>query len=146
MIKLFEGEKIVSQSEHRLIEITLTTNRICYEYSVWGYSYYQNIPLEHITSYENKYASQIVFLVLSVISLIVGISISTEISFGVGFLLFFVFAIIYLRTRQNNIIVASPSTKMKIDVKGMEKEKIFDFINLIEETKQTRVRALNKEK
>lgn len=35
---------------------------------------------------------------------------------------------------------------MKIDVKGMEKEKILDFINLIEETKYTRIKALNKEK
>ena len=146
MIKLFEGEKIVSQSEHRLVEITLTTNRICYEYSVWGYSYYQNIPLEHITSYENKYASRILFAMLSVICLIVGISISTEISFRVGFFLFFVFAIIYVLSRQNNIIVSSPSTRMKIDVKGLEKEKIIDFINLIEETKQIRVKVLNKEK
>jgi hypothetical protein len=145
MIKLFEGEKIVSQSEHRLVELTLTTHRICYEYSVWGYSYYQNIPLEHITSYENKYASQIVFVILSVLYLIFGISISTEISIGVGFFLFFVFAIIYVLSRQNNIIVGSPSTRMKIDVKGMGKEKILDFIDLIEETKHKRVKVLNRE-
>lgn len=55
MIKLFEGEKIVLQSEHRLVELTLTSHRICYEYSVWGNSYNQNIALEHITSCENKY-------------------------------------------------------------------------------------------
>lgn len=146
MIKLFEGEKLVSQSEHRLVEMTLTTNRICYEYAVWGYSYHQNIPLEHITSYENRYSSQIGYLILAVMSPIFGYSIGKDISIGLGFVLLIVFSILYLITRQNNIIVASPSIKMKIDVKGMEKEKILDFINLIEETKYTRIKALNKEK
>lgn len=75
MIKLFEGEKLVSQSEHRLVEMTLTTNRIYYEYAVWGYSYHQNIPLEHITSYENRYSSQIGYLILAVMSPIFGYSI-----------------------------------------------------------------------
>lgn len=144
MIKLFEDEKIVSQSEHRLVELTLTTHRICYEYSVWGNSYNQNIALEHITSCENKYASQIAFAILSVICPIFGFSVGTEISISIGFVLFLVFAIIYFLTRQNNIIVGSPSTRMKIDVKGMNKEKILDFINLIEETKHKRVKILNR--
>lgn len=144
MITLFEGEKIVSQSEHRLVELTLTTHRICYEYSVWGYSYYQNIPLEHITSYENKYASQIGFAILSVLCPIFGFSIGKEISIIMGLVLLIFFAIIYIITRRNNIIVGSPSTQMKIDVKGMEKEKILEFINLIEETKHHRIKVLKE--
>jgi uncharacterized membrane protein YtjA (UPF0391 family) len=142
MKKLFEGETIVSQSEYRLCEITLTTHRICYEYSVWGNSYNQNIALEHVTSCENKYVSQIGFIVLSIISPIFGFSIGKEISIGIGFLLFFVFVMIYLITKQNNIIIGSPSTRMKINVKGMEKDKIIDFIDLIEETKHKKTLSL----
>lgn len=142
MIKLFEGEKIVLQSEHRLVELTLTSHRICYEYSVWGNSYNQNIALEHITSCENKYTSQIVFAIVSVGCLIFGLSIGTEISIVIGFVLFLVFAIIYVYTKQNNIIIGSPSTKMKIDVKGMKNETIIDFINLIEETKYKRILSI----
>lgn len=135
MIKLFEGEKIVSQSEHRLVEVTLTTHRICYEYSVWGNSYNQNIALEHITSCENKYTSNIVFAIMSLVSLALGFLIKSEFSIGSGFFLFIFFAIIYVLKKQNNIIISSPSTRMKIDVKGMERDKILQFIDLVEETK-----------
>lgn len=142
MIKLFEGEKIVSQSEHRLVELTLTTHRICYEYSVFGNSYSQNIGLYHITSCENIYASNIIFAILSVVSFIMEFLIGTEISIGIGFFLFVFFAIIYALTKQNNIIVGSPSTRMKIDVKGMKREKILAFIDLVEETKNKRISSL----
>ena len=144
MMTLFEGEKIVSQSENRLVECTLTTHRICYEYSVWGNSYNQNIALEHITSCENKYSSQIGILIFSFLSLIVGFVIETEISIAIGVGIFIVFAIIYVLTKQNNIIVGSPSTRMKIDVKGMKREKILNFINLIEQTKHKRIENLRK--
>jgi hypothetical protein len=142
MIKLFEGEKIVSQSEHKLVELTLITHLICYEYLVWGNSYNQNIGLEHITSCQNKYASKIVFAIISVVSVILGFIIGTEISIGIGFLLFVFFAIIYALTKQNNIIVGSPRTRMKIDVKGMKREKILEFIDLVEETKHKRISSL----
>ena len=133
-MKLFEGEKIVTQSIDSLIELTLTSHRICYEYSVWGTSHNKSILLEHITSCENKYTSQIGFIVLSVISLIVGISIGTPLGVQIGFLSFIAFAIIYVLTRQNNIIISSPSTRIKVSVSGMEREKILEFIDLIEET------------
>ena len=142
MIKLFEGEKIVSQSEHRLVELTLTTHRICYEYSVWGTSYNQNIALEHVTSCENKYESHIGFSVLSIICLVFGFSNGSHITMGIGFVLFFVFVVIYLTAKQNNIIIGSPSTRMKINVKGMKKDKILDFMDLVEETKYKRTLSL----
>lgn len=144
MLTLFEGEKIASQSEHRLVELTLTTHRICYQYSVWGTSYNQNISLEHITSCENNYSSKISFILVSIISLIAGIGIGTQVSAGIGFLLFILFALIYALTKQNNIIVGSPSTRMKIDVTGMKKEKILEFIDLIEATKFKRLECLSK--
>jgi hypothetical protein len=133
-MKLFEGEKIVSQSTDSLIELTLTSHRICYEYSVWGTSYNKSIALEHITSCENKYTSQIGFIALSVVSLIIGFSVGTEASSGIGFLSFIVFVIIYTLTRQNNIIVGSPSTRIRVNVSGMKREKILEFIDLIDET------------
>lgn len=146
MIKLFEGEKIVSQSNED--SVILTTHRICYEYSTWGNSYNQNIPLEHITSCENKATSFIILYILAVGSLLIGLGLGIDdLSSGVAGFVAFVFLIaIYRKTKKNLIIIASPSTKMQINVVGMEKEKILDFIDMIEETKYTRVRALNKEK
>lgn len=133
-MKLFEGEKIVSQSIHSLVNLTLTTHRISYEYSVWGTSIYKSISLEHITSCENKYTSQIGFIALSITSLIIGFSTGTDAIMGIGFLLFIAFAIIYALTRQNNIIIGSPSTRIRVSVSGMEREKILEFIDLIDET------------
>lgn len=132
---LFEGEKIVSQSIHSLVNLTLTTHRISYEYSVWGTSINKSISLEHVTSCENKYTSQTGFIVLAIISLITGFSIGTESSISIGLLTFIVFAIIYALTRQNNIIIGSPSTRIRVSVSGMDREKILEFIDLIEETK-----------
>lgn len=133
-MKLFEGEMIVSQSIDSLIELTLTSHRIYYEYSVWGTSYNKSIALEHITSCENKYTSQIGFIALSIISLIIGFSIGTPLSAQIGFISFIAFAIIYALTRQNNIIIGSPSTRIRVNVSGMKREKILDFIDLIDET------------
>ncbi len=130
-MNLFEGEKIVSQSIHSLVNLTLTTHRISYEYSVWGTSFIKSITLEHITSCENKYTFQIGFIALAIISLIIGFSFGTEASMGIGFLLFIAFSIIYAFTRQNNIIIGSPSTRIRVIVSGMEREKIVDFIDLI---------------
>jgi hypothetical protein len=143
-MKLFEGEKIVSQSIHSLVNLTLTTHRISYEYSVWGTSIIKSITLEHITSCENKYTSQISFIALAIISLIIGFSIGTEASMGIGFLSFIAFSIIYAFTRQNNIIIGSPSARIRVSVSGMEREKILDFIDLIEETKFRRINNLKK--
>lgn len=146
MIKLFEGEKIVSQSNED--SIILTSHRICYEFSTWGNSYNQNIPLEHITSCENKATSLIILYQLALASLLIsfGLGIDDIRAGVVGFVGFVFLIAIYRRTKKNLIIIASPSTKMEINVLGMEKEKILEFIDLIEETKHIRVRALNKEK
>ena len=133
-MKLFQGEKIVSQSIHSLVNLTLTTHRISYEYSVWGTSMNKSIPLEHITSCENKYTSQIGFIVISFISLIIGFTIGTDASMSISLLSFIAFAIIYALTRQNNIIIGSPSTRIRVSVSGMEREKILEFIDLIQET------------
>ncbi len=136
MIKLFEGEKIVSQTTDN--SVILTTHRICYEYSAWGNSYNQNIMLEHITSSENSYSSNLILLLLSNGSLIAGFLIG-EYGFAIGFLFFIAFALVYKLTKQNNIIIASPSARMKIAVNGMKREKILDFIDLVEETKNKRI-------
>lgn len=122
-MNLFEGETIVSQSIHSLVNLTLTTHRISYEYSVWGTSIYKSIALEHITSCENKYTSQIGFIVLSFISLIIGFTIGTDASMSIGFLSFIAFAIIYAFSRQNNIIIGSSSNRIRVSVSGLERKK-----------------------
>ncbi|WP_296685830.1 hypothetical protein [Flavobacterium sp.] len=68
MLTLFEGEKIVSQSNDK--SVTLTTHRILYKTAVWGNTYNQNIALEHITSCENKHISYVLIIFLAIGSIL----------------------------------------------------------------------------
>ena len=64
MLILFPDEQIITESSEGIV--VLTTHRICYTNSSWGKSYNQSIMLEHITSCENFYSSQMWLLVISV--------------------------------------------------------------------------------
>ena len=119
----------------------MTTHRIAYEYKEWGSSYYQSIMLEDITSCENSYSSQIWLLILGGLSAVGGLIAATNNnteSFGAGMLIALVFAALYWFTRRNVIIIGSPSTKMLVSVKGMQSDRILEFINKIELAKHNK--------
>lgn len=141
MLTLFPDEQIITQSSEGAV--TLTTHRICYEYREWGRSYNQNIMLEHITSCENYSSNRYTLLILAGLLLAVAIfSNETEIKApAVAISLLCAFA--YWQTRSNFVIIASPSTKMRIKVTGMRREKVLDFINKIEQTKHKRIVSLS---
>jgi hypothetical protein len=144
MLTLFPDEQIVTQSSEGAV--TLTKHRICYEYKDWGRSYNQNIMLEHITSCENYYSTQVWLLILGglclVGGLIAGANNNTAALSG-GTLAALVCGLLYWLTRRNLVIIASPSTKMLIKVTGMKREQILNFINNVEQTKHKRILALN---
>jgi len=135
-MKLFPDEKIIVEANDNIV--VLTTHRICYEQKEWGKSQNLNIMLEHITSCENRYTSNIYFLILGVLGLAAGYI--QPLLIGIGAL----FIILYFLSRKNVVYISSPSSTMRINVQGMKREAILAFIDNIEQTKHQRVLALNK--
>ena len=144
MLTLFPDEQLITQSNDNAV--TLTTHRICYEYKEWGRSYNQNIMLEHITSSENKYNTQIWLLIISILSFIGSLVCAsggnTE-GFRVALFITLCCLALYWITRSNVIIIASPSTKMMIKATGMKREQVLEFINKVEQAKHKRLLNLN---
>lgn len=148
MISLFPDEKIISESNDK--SVVLTSHRICYEYKSWNKSYNQSIMLEHITSCENYSRTRIIFLILGIIVicspfiLIGGFNGhlgSQEVAMFI--IVGIVFLLLYWFTRKNIIVIGSPSTKMNIRTTRMKRQKVLDFINLVEQTKHTRISSIN---
>ena len=144
MLTLFPEENIITESDGQ--QVVLTTHRICYEHKEWGRSYNQSIMLEHITSCENHSISRYWLLVIAGLLIVLGffsttngsseiLSICGLIALGLGLLFWF--------TRQSLVVVGSPSTKMLINVTGMNRDKVLSFINQIEQTKHKRLMTLN---
>lgn len=107
--------------------------------------------LEHITSCENFYSSQIWLLALGglfiVLGLITGATSSTYDNHSQAISLYILLALIcgtlYWSSRRSYITIASPSTKMKINVAKMKKQQVLDFINKVELAKHKRISGLN---
>lgn len=144
MLTLFPDEKVVSQSSDK--SVILTSHRLCYEYREWGRSYNQNIMLEHITSCENFSKKQYTLLLIGAFLCIIGVAQALDnnmvlaapaIAAGLIFIFF------YWRTQSSMITIASPSTRMNINVTGMRRESVLNFINTIEQTKHQRLMSLN---
>lgn len=138
MLTLFEGEKIVSQSNDE--SVTLTTHRILYKYSSWGNSYNQNVALEYITSFENKHISYSILMLITVGSIFVGVYNGEFIS---SILVSNTCLLIFRFTKRNILIISSPTTKISVVAK-MNKEKVLEFIDQIEETKFKRIENLKR--
>jgi hypothetical protein len=145
MLTLFPDEQIVTQSSEG--SVTLTTHRICYEYKDWGRSYNQNIMLEHITSCENHFNTQVWLLLLGGLCLVGGLIAGTNnnntAALSGGVLAALVCGLLYWLTRRNVVIIASPSTRMLIKVTGMKREQVLKFINNVEQAKHKRILTLN---
>lgn len=142
MLALFPNERVLTQSDNEAV--TLTTHRILYEYKDWGKSYNQNIMLEHITSTENYSKSNVLLLILAILS---GIC-STAVMAGtpeIGLILILTGLVLYRlyrRSRKNLILISSPSTRMTINVGGMKREMVLTFINKVEQAKCARLSSI----
>jgi hypothetical protein len=149
MLTLFPDEQIVSSSDGD--KVVLTTHRICYENNEGG-SYNQSIMLEHITSCEYKSVKIYGLLIIAGLLLVSDFLFVRDWDFFLYVIkefttqryIAFGLAILFWFTRYALIVVGSPSTKMFINVKGMNSDTVLLFINKIEQTKQKRVLSLNQ--
>jgi hypothetical protein len=99
--------------------------------------------LEHITSCENHNITKNWLLIMAGLCLLIGLLSGTNGGLEVFGPMGVVFGILFWSTRQNVIIIGSPSTKMLINVNGMKRQSVLDFINDIEQTKHKRVLTIN---
>lgn len=144
MISLFPDEQLLTESTNG--GVVLTTHRICYECKEIGRSYNQSIMLEHITSCENIYDSKLSLLTLAGVTIVIAllaISGGSIDTFVICSIISIVALIIYYLTRINLIIISSPSTKMRIVVTRMKRDRVLEFINKVEQAKHKRIISLN---
>ena len=144
MLTLFPGESVVTYSDGGVV--TLTTHRICKQEKEWGRSYNQDIMLEHITSCEDRTSSNIILLILSFVAFFLAITsgLARSRDFTPAFITGLVLLLIYFFTKKKQIIIASPSTKMHINVSGMSATTIAGFVDKVQQTKNNRIVELNK--
>jgi hypothetical protein len=56
----------------------------------------------------------------------------------------FLSLMLYFSSRRSLIRISSPSTKMEINVKNMDKETVLDFINKVEQAINKRVMSISR--
>lgn len=144
MITLFPDEKIITESDGKVI--TLTTHRVCLEEKSGGRLSYKHIMLEHVTSTEVDGVNYYFLLWIAALALLAGVYLqgkeedSAMIFFGAG-----VFSVVaFFITRQYTIMIGSASTKMKVNATNMSKDTISAFLNKIEAAQNERAKYLAK--
>ena len=136
---LFPDESVVIKSDDNAV--TLTTHRICFEQKGFQTSGTKNIMLEHITSSEsltNKYYFWLIVASFGILVLLGGdndIKVFGGIAGMVGIAAFFL-------TRKAFVKIASPTSEILINVKGMDRSKILEFIDKVEQTKHKRLSSI----
>ncbi len=136
MIKLINGEQLLSESQDK--SVILTSHRICLHETSQGHMYRQHIMLEHVTSTEITKSSNTILLAVAIIITTLAIFF-----FAVGeandtqstgmLIISLVMFLLYYFSRKKTVIFSSPSTKMKIIVNQMSNEAVFDFVNNVEQ-------------
>ncbi|MDI1255677.1 MAG: hypothetical protein PSV16_06215 [Flavobacterium sp.] len=144
MLPLFNNEKIVTQSANGAV--TLTTDRICYEYQQGGRTHHEAIMLEQVTSCNNYFSSSIMLLAMAGISLIVGlVGMLTDVNGLLGMLLVsLLLLLLYVPSRRNVMVIASTQGKMEVTNSGMEGDYIEEFLHTVEVVKYERIIGINE--
>ncbi|MDI9363416.1 MAG: hypothetical protein QM541_00595 [Flavobacterium sp.] len=137
---LFADESIVTESNDK--SVTLTSHRICFEKRGLQTSVTKNIMLEHITSCESVINKYFFWLVLTLVGLLMLFSGANNNIKQIGGLLGIIGVAAFFLTRKAFVKVASPTSEILINVKGMDRGKVSEFIDKIEQTKHKRLVAV----
>ncbi len=136
-MKLMTNEKIIMSSDTN--QLTLTTHRIRFKYSSFGFGNVISFLLSELDSCSVTYKSNPIFLVIGVLTFIGGLIAAGQRDAGAatGVLLVFtaIFIILYFVTRKSVLKISSKSSHIFVSIRGMSQEKIIDFIDTIESTK-----------
>jgi hypothetical protein len=146
-MKLLPNEHLLTSSNGD--KIILTDHRIHLTDRVWGKSYQITIFLEDISSFENTYKSNIIWLILAVLSVTVGLinmasQRSSELMIG-GLVLAALSLIWWASSRRHLVAITSSSgTALSFEVEGMGEAQVEDFVYKVQGAKLERVNQLNR--
>ena len=142
-------ERLVSSNQDKVV---LTNQRINLSDKEWGRSYQITIFLENISSIENLYKSNVIFVLLAAVSFLVGIMTLSEVRGDNGTLTFgsFVAAIFFLilwfSSRRHVVTIASNGGgKLNFTVDGMTAGQVEDFIDKVQAAQAKRITDLRIE-
>lgn len=144
---LANEQTITSSNENKVI---LTNLRLQTKDKDWGQSYSNTIFLEDISSIEVRYKSNIIFLILAGLALLMWAAQSMN-SFSSGgqstfaFVIAVVFALLYWFTRRHVISVTPDGGKaINFVVSNMGTQQIEDFVDKVQVAKMERITQLYK--
>ena len=133
MRTLFDNEAVITEAKDK--SVVLTNKRIWKEDSSGGKSFYQSITLPQISSVQCLTEEFIILLIIGVmvagIAIYLGLSNQLQQAVLAG-IVSAIFIVMYFATKGSTVIVASSSAKLKLSIKGMNKEKVMLFIDKIE--------------
>jgi hypothetical protein len=136
---LFQDESVVIKSDDNAV--TLTTHRICFEQKGFQTSGTKNIMLEHVTSCESITKKYYFWLIITVLGILALIGADNDIK-AVGGIAGIIGVAAFFLTRKAFVKIASPTSEILINVKGMDRSKVLEFIDRIEQTKHKRLSTI----
>ena len=141
-MKLMPDEKLVLESDNK--NLILTTHRIRFIQKLgWGNTQITSIMLENLDACMSRHIGKKYLIILAALSLIVGLAVAILVKqerqlFLIGLIISIIFYGVYFITRKGVVTLYAGNATMDIQVKGMGVDKITDFINEIEKTKDNR--------
>lgn len=146
-MKLLSNEEILLTSNSD--KLILTNYRIQMNEKSWGQSFSIGIFLEDISSIEVKYKSNMIMLLLGILSVLAGFYLSGKNSGDdemlAGILIGGLLILIWWYSRKHIVSISSKGgAKLNFMVQGMGDEKISDFIHKVSLAKQNRVNQLGR--
>jgi hypothetical protein len=135
------NETVLFESEGK--SLILTTHRVRYQFEAMGNAEMRSIMLEELASCAMVRNSNIIFLVLAGICLVLGIFFAaggrdSQGAMIIGVLLAIVFVIAYFALRRQVLALASAGTTISVNVRGMKLETAMQFIEQTEAAKNAR--------
>ena len=137
-------EGLVTSNQDRII---LTNQRIHQTAKQWGRSYQITIFLENISSTENVYKSNPLYLAVSALGLVIGMTtydraFDGNLAYG-AFVIAVVFLLLWVNSRRHAVTISSNGgAKLNFLVEGMADEQVQDFIQKVEAAKAARMNQL----
>lgn len=139
-----DEEILVASNQDKVI---LTDQRVHLTDKQWGRTYQMTLFLENISSIENVYKSNPIFLVVAGLSLVVGlVTVEREYEGGVPFAAFtvaLVFLVLWLNSRSHVVTISSNGGgKLNFLVAGMSEMEVQGFVDKVETAKARRIKQL----
>lgn len=140
-MNLMPNESVLLESQGKCL--ILTTHRVRYQAETFGNAAVRSIMLEELASCALVHSSNIIFLVLAGISLVLGLLVAAtgdrmEGAFVIGAILAIVFVIAYFASRRQVLALASAGATIMVNTQGMKLEVAKQFIERTEAAKNER--------